>query len=308
MVPGLEHKRFKSFDGSEIAYQARGSGPVVVLANGLGGTYEAFRHVYSALGDDYRVLCWDYRGLYNSAAPADKGTLTVRHQCDDLERLLDHEGVDRAVHVGWSMGVQVNFEFWRHRRDRMDGIIAINGTYGRPFDTAMSSRVVRYVIPTLLKAIKAQSDLVGKATRAVVGWDGLVTMAQRFGMVSKTLDVEAFRDVAAGFKTIDWKIYTELLEKLGEHDARDVLPTIDCPTLIITGDKDMITPPATAERMHRAVADSRLVVIEGGTHYTPVEYPHVIQQEVLDFLARVPGYARASSPQSQAEPAGGLVR
>jgi pimeloyl-ACP methyl ester carboxylesterase len=298
MVPGLEHQRFKSFDGTEIAYQARGSGPVVVLANGLGGTYEAFRHVYSALGDRYRVLCWDYRGLYDSAPPSDHGTLTVRHQCDDLERLLDHEKVDRAIFVGWSMGVQVNFEFWRHRRDRMDGIIAINGTYGRPFDTAMSSRVVRYVIPTLLKAIKAQSDLVGKATRAVVGWRGLVTMAQRFGMVSKTLDTEAFRDVAEGFKRVDWSIYSELLRRLGEHDARDLLPTIDCPTLIITGDKDMITPPVTAARMHRSITGSRLVVIEGGTHYTPVEYPHVIQEEVVDFLGRVPGYDASDAPAS----------
>ncbi len=295
-IPGLEHRQFKSFDGTEIAYQVRGSGPVVVLANGLGGTFEAFRHIYAALGERYRIICWDYRGLYQSAVPRDRATLSVRHHCDDLEQLLDHEGVDRAVFVGWSMGVQVNFEFWRHRRARMDGIIAINGTYGRPFDTAMSSRVVRFVIPTMLKAIRAQSTLVGKAARTVVGWQGLIGMMKRFGMVSRTLDVEAFAEVAAGFKTLDWDVYGELLERLGEHDARDVLPSIDCPLLIITGDKDVMTPPFTAQKMHRSVAGSRLVVIEGGTHYTPVEYPSVIREEILALLSQLPGYAAPAVP------------
>jgi pimeloyl-ACP methyl ester carboxylesterase len=293
MVPGLEHKRIASYDGTEIAYQVRGQGPAVVLANGLGGTYEAFRHVYSALGERYRTVCWDYRGLYRSAAPHDRGTLSVPHQCRDLERILEHEGIDRAVFVGWSMGVQVNFEFFREHADMIDGIVAINGTGGRPFDTVLSSRFVKYVIPVMLRAIKAQAQLVGRTTRAVVAWDGLVATAQRFGMVSRTLDVDAFRDVAAGFVDMDWNIYTTLLERLGEHDASDVLPRVTVPTLIVTGDRDILTPAFTAERMHRAIAGSRLVVIQGGTHYTPVEYPRVIQEELLDFLGRVPGYQPA---------------
>lgn len=290
MVPGLEHRRLTVDDGTEIAYQVRGDGPAVVLANGLGGTFEAFRHVYRALGDDYKILCWDYRGLYRSGTPVDRSKLTVTHQCDDLEQLLDHEGIDRAVFIGWSMGVQVNFEFLRKRAHRVDGLVAINGTYGRPFRTAMSSRFVRYVIPVLLRAIKAQAELVGRATRTVVAWEGLVGTMQRFGMVSDTLDIEAFRDVAVGFKDLDWRNYSDLISYLGDHDAEDLLPRVSVPTLIITGDRDILTPAFTAEKMHRAIPGSRLVIIEGGTHYTPVEFPAIIQEELLDFLGRVPGY------------------
>jgi pimeloyl-ACP methyl ester carboxylesterase len=189
------------------------------------------------------------------------------------------------------MGVQVNFELYRRRPDRIDGLVAINGTYGRPFQTALSSRYIRHVVPILLRAVRAQANLVGAATRVVVGWDGLIAMMQRFGMVSSTLDVDAFRDVAVGFKTIDWRIYTDTMARLGEHDASDVLLMVRAPMLVITGDKDVLTPPFTAERMHRSVPGSRLVVIRGGTHYTPVEYPGVIREELTSFLARVPGYA-----------------
>jgi pimeloyl-ACP methyl ester carboxylesterase len=116
-------------------------------------------------------------------------------------------------------------------------------------------------------------------------------MMQRFGMVSSELDVAAFRDVAASFKTNDWSVYSEIMSPLGEHDATDIQPQVDVPTLIVTGDRDVLTPVFTAEKMHRRIARSRLVIIEGGTHYTPVEYPRVIQDEILRFLAGVAGYA-----------------
>ena len=301
MVPGIQHKRVASFDGTELAYQVRGEGPAVVLVNGLGGSFEAFRHIYAELGERFKVLCWDYRGLFGSGAPLDPATLAVEYQCDDLEILLDHEKIDRAVFIGWSMGVQVMFEFYRRRRARMDGIIAINGTAGLPFRSALASRAVSYLIPLLLRAGRSQAALVGRVSRLVIGWEGVVPMMQRFGMVSRTLDMDAFRDVAAGFANVDWRLYMDTLERLGEHDAFDVLPEVNVPALIITGDRDMMTPAFTAERIHRAVTGSRMVVIPGGTHYTPVEYPDRIREELSDFLRRIPAYAGALTRTAAAQ-------
>ncbi|HWM84285.1 MAG TPA: alpha/beta hydrolase, partial [Kofleriaceae bacterium] len=90
------------------------------------------------------------------------------------------------------------------------------------------------------------------------------------------------------------------LSRLGEHDASDVLPEVTVPTLVITGDRDMLTPVSTAESIHRAVRGSRLIVIPGGTHYTPLEYPHVIREALADFLAGLPLHA---APLVRREPA-----
>ncbi|KAB2891308.1 MAG: alpha/beta hydrolase [Kofleriaceae bacterium] len=302
VVPGLVQRHLVVRDGTRVGYQERPGAapdaPVVVLANGLGGTYEAFRHIYAAL-PGYRVLCWDYRGLYTSSPPEDPLANTVVHQVDDLVEILEREAVERAVFVGWSMGVQVVFELCRRHAARVAGIVAINGVSGRPFRTLLSMQFVERIIPVLLRMVKAQAELVGRAAGMVAGSDALIGAMKRFGMVSRTLDEDAFRDVAAGFRTIDWAIYSDLLERLNQHDAEDVLPTITVPTAIITGDKDILTPPATAERIHRAVAGSRLHVIQGGTHYTPVEYPAIVRDELHRLLARVPGWqmqpARAAS-------------
>ena len=115
---------------------------------------------------------------------------------------------------------------------------------------------------------------------------------KRVGLVSSTIDLEIFRHVAAGFQTIDWVIYSDLLSRLDEHDAEGVLAEIDVPVTIVTGDKDLMTPPATAEHIHRLIPRSRLVVIKGGTHYTPVEYPAILVDELGRWLDRIPGWER----------------
>ncbi len=290
----VEQRHVTTSDGTRIGYQVRGgSGPCVVLANGLGGTYLAFRYLYDALGD-YRTICWDYRGLYTSAASTDPDANTVAHQVEDLMAILAQENVGEVVIAGWSMGVQVGFEAIRRHPDRVRGLLAINGTYGRAFRTVMGSRLVGRTIPMLLRLVKAQAALAGLATRRLAGSDALISAMKRVGLVSQTIDLDIFRAVAAGFQTIDWRIYSDLLTRLDEHDAEEVLTKIDVPVTIVTGDRDLMTPPATAEHMHRSIRGSRLVVIEGGTHYTPVEYPAIIVEELGRLLDRIPGWERKS--------------
>ena len=298
MVPGhlgaieqIEQRHVVVSDGTRIGYQVRGRGPCVVLANGLGGTYLAFKYLYDVL-QDYQVICWDYRGLYSSSAPSDPRANTMAHHIDDLMAILAAEHVDQFVVVGWSMGVQVGFETIKRHRARVRGLCAINGTYGKTFKTVMGSRFVSATIPMLLRLIRAQASLVGRATKVVAGSDALISAMKRVGLVSDTIDIEIFRQVAGGFQHVDWVIYSDLLQRLDEHDAEDVLPTIDVPVSIITGDRDLMTPPATAEHIHRLVPGSRLVVIKGGSHYTPVEYPAILVDELGRFLDRIPGWQR----------------
>jgi pimeloyl-ACP methyl ester carboxylesterase len=292
--PALEQRHVTARDGTRIGYQVRGEGPCVVLANGLGGTCVAFRYLYDAL-EGYRTVCWDYRGLYTSSAPADPRANTVAHQVGDLIEILAQEQIEDFVIVGWSMGVQVGFETIRRCRDRVRGMFAIDGTYGHPFRTVMGSRLVGRVIPMLLRLVRAQAELAGRATKVIAGSDALIAAMKRVGLVSGRIDVEIFRAVAAGFQQIDWRIYSDLLTRLDEHDAEDVLATIDVPFTIATGDRDLMTPPATAERMHRAIAGSRMVVIEGGSHYTPVEYPAILVDELGRLLDRIPGWERRAA-------------
>ena len=288
MVPGIEQRSVVARDGTRIGYQVRGEGPCVVLANGLGGTHVVFKYLYEAL-TGYRTICWDYRGLYSSAAPADPNANTVAHQISDLVEILEREQVDDFVIVGWSMGVQVGIETIRRHRARVRGLYAISGTYGRTFRSVMGSRLVGQTIPMVLRLIKAQAPLVSFATRRIAA-QPLIAMMTRLGLASDTIDRDVFGAIVQEFAQVDWRLYSDLLIRLDEHDAEDVLGTIDVPVTIVAGGRDLITPAASSQHMHARIAGSRLVVIDGASHYTPVEYPKILVEELGQWLARIPGW------------------
>jgi pimeloyl-ACP methyl ester carboxylesterase len=278
-------------DGTRIGYQVAGEGPCIVLANGLGGTHVAFRAMFQAFRD-YKLVCWDYRGLYSSSPSPEPRANTVVHQVGDLIEILAAEGVGDFVIAGWSMGVQVALETLRHHRARVQGLFAMNGTTGRTFSTVMGSRLVGRTIPMIVKLIRAQAGLTGFAARRIAGSHAVIAAMQRAGMVARDVDLAHFAEIASGFASIDWVIYSDLMSRLDEHDAEAVLSMIDVPLGIVTGDRDLLIPPSMSERMHRAVPGSRLRVVPRGTHYTPVAFPDVVVGELGRLLDRVPGWRR----------------
>ena len=115
-----------------------------MLANGLGGTYVAFKYLYEALGG-YKVICWDYRGLYTSAAPKDPQREHDRAPGRRSDRRSStQEQVGDFVHRRL-----VDGRAGRLRDDppciarACSGMLAINGTYGHAFRTVMGSRIDR---------------------------------------------------------------------------------------------------------------------------------------------------------------------
>src|SRR2546427_683446 len=80
------------------------------------------------------------------------------------------------------------------------GMLAIDGTYGRAFQTVMGSRLVGRIIPMLLRLIRAQAELAGRASKRLAGSDALISVMKRVGLVSDRIDMDIFRAVAAGFQ------------------------------------------------------------------------------------------------------------
>lgn len=69
-------------------------------------------------------------------------------------------------------------------------------------------------------------------------------------------------------------------------DNRSLLPTIACPTLVLCGAEDQITPPAIHRDMAVDIPLSRLVILPDSGHMTPIEKAAEVIQELRRLLAR----------------------
>jgi pimeloyl-ACP methyl ester carboxylesterase len=277
-------------DGSRIAfYDTGGDRPAIVLANGLGGPFASWAHQIDYLRDQYRIVSWDYRGLFGSKRPAgDPPRLDIPSHVDDLEAVLAATGIERGAFMGWSMGVQVVLELYERRPEAVSHLVLINGTFGRPFDTVAVPLAAR-LVPLVVRQTRRFHLLGGRMLRRASRWPETVLWLKRLGLVGSTLDEELFKELAIEFGAVDLDVYLGLLDQLGKHDAAHVLETIQVPTLVITGERDAFTPRQLAQQMARRIPHGEILVVRGATHYTAIEYPELVNLRIEKFF-REHGY------------------
>jgi pimeloyl-ACP methyl ester carboxylesterase len=54
--------------------------------------------------------------------------------------------------------------------------------------------------------------------------------------------------------------------------------------MVIAGDRDFFTPVEVSQEMASAIPGSEVMIVRGGSHYTPIEYPMVVNLRIDKFL------------------------
>ena len=71
---------------------------------------------------------------------------------------------------------------------------------------------------------------------------------------------------------------------MSRPDARPDLPRIKCPTLVLVGEADQLTPPALSEEMAAAIPGSRLLVVPGSGHLSTLEQPEAVSKAMVEWI------------------------
>lgn len=283
-------RRIVAADGTGIAYEVLGTGDkTLVLANGLGGRLYAWTPAIEAFWSDYRIITWDYRGLFASESPKSKRKLAVVNHVDDIMAILAAEEVERAVFVGWSMGVQVSLDVAASFPEKVAGLILLNGTHGHVLSTGFQPLVSIPFLPKRLHALLEWlqdhgevAQQIARATRLaeIPMWMGMRLTAGRRARELTPLLGRYMDDVLGPSFTN----YLRLFQELDAHSAYHLLRHIEAPTLIIAGMLDVLTPSYQSEEMARRIPGSEYIRLWRSSHFSMLERPDVVIPAMRRFL------------------------
>jgi pimeloyl-ACP methyl ester carboxylesterase len=279
----------RASDGEPLAYWVHGAagGTPMLTAHGLVSSVHHWKFFIPHYSPARPVVAWEYRGHGGLAAPRDP-SVSVGQFADDAHAVWRAANVEPAVVVGLSFGVQVALEVFRRHRDCVRALVLICGTAGHPLDRLTSSPRVRAAMIATLRAFGRRRGLGGRVLGLLRSTRG-ASLAREVAFLSGGAHREATPpDVLDGLfahvGSLDPELVGNVFAAYLEHSAFDMLPAIDVPTLIIAADADRLTPVATAERMHRAIRNSRLVVFPGHSHLVQVEQPIAVHDAIDAFL------------------------
>ena len=258
---------FIRVDDIRLAYTDTGLGQPVVLLHGYPFNRTLWTEQVSALSNSYRVITPDLRGLGESDATP--GAATMNRMAQDVAALLDHLEISRAVIGGLSMGGYVVLAFYKQFPSRLRGLVLADT---RPQADSEEGKQTRHQ-----QAEKALAE--GMASIA----DSMLPKLLTPETVSKRPElVKRVRDMM--LKTKSEGAAGALLGMAERDDQTSLLSQISCPALILVGREDPITPVRDSEKMNRAIAGSRLVVIDNASHVSNLERTDQFNEELVRFL------------------------
>lgn len=227
--------------------------PVLLLLPALATDARLWRHAIDALSDVVRPHVADLRGA---------------DSMDELaQQVLDELDDERFILAGLSMGGYVAFEIMRRAPHRVLGMAVLDSN-ARP-DTPEATR-------TRLEQIE------------MAGSDYPVLVEQ---LLPRMVSPEVINEPAIGgcFRQMALAAGAEVFIRqqkaiMGRADSRALLPSISCPSLVLCGAGDQVTPPALHDEMAAALPAARRVTIARCAHLSALEQPQQVSSALRHWL------------------------
>jgi 3-oxoadipate enol-lactonase len=287
----LPTKFIETRHGARVAYTVTGHGErTLLLANGLGGRLYTWQPLVDALREHYRIITWDYRGLFDSTPPIRRAHMSITDHAEDAFAVLDAEGVERAVFCGWSMGVQVTLEAASMCPERVAGMVLMNGTYGHVFSSGLQPWVrLPFAGAWLNAVVETVADRPGlaraiqfAAPRTVMPTAALFWLISRANPARMTPVMERYmREV---FDPHTFPNYLRLFQELDAHSVLHHLRDIHVPALVVSGAWDWLTPAYQSQVIAKRLPDAEAIHLRRASHFVLLERPEVVVPATRGFL------------------------
>ena len=268
-------------NGIEVYFEEQGDGEPLLLIMGLAGDSVAWLFQREAFAAKYRTIVFDNRGVGRTSKP--DGPYTIAAMADDAVGVLDALDIPRAHVVGVSMGGMIAQELALRHPHRVRGLV-LGCTYAKPDDgvTATFDDSLAFFGGTKGANGEIQVDLSNLDPMAFIGRLLPLTFTPQFIMTELPKLMQVFSGVMThGF---DLRAIMAQVAATQGHDTVDRLGQISAPTLVLTGDSDMLIPPANSDVLAASIPGARLQKIAGGSHGFNFETPDAFNAAVLEFL------------------------
>lgn len=227
----------------------------------------------------FTVAALDARGYHDSDDPP--GELRFGDFADDVARVLDSFGVERAHLMGASMGGRIALHFWKRCAERVASLELVNTSAGS-HEQSSPERIEEFLRMRRQPLLdgKTPADIAPEIARTLLAPGSSAAVLERtVGMLANLRKAS----------------YLQTLETVTRFMDFPAFESIQLPVLVLVGEHDRIATPQYAAHMARRFPQAQLRVLPGVGHLSNMEDPVTFNAALLEFL--LPLRERASVPR-----------
>lgn len=257
-------------EGRELTYQERGdSETVLLLVHGFPLDHQMWQFQVDAFAEQYRVIAPDLPGFGQSGLVGPQAHAMSQY-ADTLALLLSRLRIPRVIYCGLSMGGYIGWQFYFRYQPLVERLIICDSRAIADSPDAAAGREA-----TAQRVLQQGSGVV--ADQMLSKLFAPETLASGAEYVQRTAEVMR--------ETPPEAVAAALRGMAQRRDVTRQLAEITCPSLLLGGEHDVISPPDEMQGIADAMPRASFVPIPRAGHMAPLENPQTVNQAIAAFLA-----------------------
>lgn len=254
---------FIDYEGAKVHYEIEGDGQNITLLHGIASSLKYWCIQTKVLSKMFRVIPMDHRGHGLSDGMIAKKSFTVPELALNVEAVLRALDVEQTLMMGHSLGGITALDYTLENPSKVKALILVDtaaGGQGIARRLAAAMLVASYPSRTVRRSLLKKFPLGSQASEEIINW---------------------FLDQS---DSVNWSATAKIARGLRNFDLSSRLAEIRCPTLIVCGEHDNLTPIRMSQFMQQRIKGSELRIIEAAAHCSSAEQPDEFNRIIVQFL------------------------
>ena len=279
---------FNSRDGTPIYYEVRGEGRPLILCYGLVCRMDHWRHQVNYFLERYQIITFDYRGHHRSGSPKNDQNITLAWLTSDVEDLVKFLELKEAVVFGHSLGVTVSALYALLDPKVVKGLVLICGAVSNPFEGMFYTDRMNKLYQWAAKIYELAPSLMAQIWKKFTALNRFnFFLTSRLGFNPDLAEEQDVLGYMEGVNQTSTSTFFSLLKDYTSFDGRELIKKLKCPTLVVAGEDDCITPFELQAEVARLIPQGELERVAVGSHNAHADLPEVVNRRIDDFLERI---------------------
>lgn len=257
-------------DTIDCEYTIEGDGPPLFLIHGIGAARDTWRYMTPLLCRYFTVVSYDLRG--HGTSPMPDGEFGLEELVNDLERVREQTGIERAHFVGHSLGGMIGPAYARRHPERVQSLGLLSTA---AFRTEGDSAKVRGVVTAMEE--RGVPDVLETLTDR---WYTDAFIERNPEVVRRRLD-----QVIA----CDPDIFLNVFRIYASVEMAPWIHEVTAPSLVLTGEHDGGCNPRLNRLIDEALPNSELVVLADVKHSILLEVGALVADHMVRFIHGLDG-------------------
>lgn len=281
---------FKTDDGEQIYYLKNFTTidpkkPILVFNYGLVCSNHHWKFQTEYFDQrGYQILIHDYRGHFQSTGAHDVKKITFPQMAKDVADLCHYLGINKAVMLGHSMGVNICLQLAKDFPELVQGMVLISGTFINVKDVMFDTNLMEFIAPVAALGLEKYPDFFKKIW-STGGMNPIVReLIHISGFNRQKVSKEFIEIYLNRVGQLGAEVFFQLFNEMTKQNITGYLEKMNVPALVMGGHKDNVIPNHLQRTLASLLPQAETYFLKDGSHVPQADFPEMVNERIDLFI------------------------